>query len=222
MGIWQVGETGKGLKWEGLGRRNERQDCSNRSFQRETGSLSGGQWVSLPLLWLLLCLLSLLASHQLLSLTSWCLPGLWPGCLSLPLSMSIPPNVRPPELLPVGAHMCFQPKPSLLHATQMSPVPPVLYLGESGPHPPCYLSQRILWNASSIYSWWRVNWHSELLVPFTKTENKRKDARLKFCLQFTSWVTLSKLIYFLTCKVGFKIGPTSQSCYMDLTIIVIY
>ena len=131
MGIWQVGETGKGLKWEGLGRRNERQDCSNRSFQRETGSLSGGQWVSLPLLWLLLCLLSLLASHQLLSLTSWCLPGLWPGCLSLPLSMSIPPNVRPPELLPVGAHMCFQPKPRGGGSQSLASIrhPPSLRLG---------------------------------------------------------------------------------------------
>ena len=139
MGIWQVeGETGKGLEWEGLDKTAQIEDSRGR-----LGACLVGP-VSLPPLWLRFCLLSLLASRRLLSLTSWCWPGLWPGCLSLSLSMSTPPTVKPPELLPVGAHVCFQPRPSLLSTTQMSSVPPVLYLGEWGPHPPCYLSQRIL------------------------------------------------------------------------------
>ena len=214
MGIWQVeGETGKGLKWEGLGRRNEWQDCWNTRFQRETESLSGSGRPP-----------SDLSGCSSVSFLCWplvsCCPsraGVCQGSGPAAFSSHSPgPLLQTwgPELLPVGAHMCFQLKPRLLSCTQMAPVPPALYLGEWGPHPPSHLSQRIVWNASSIHSRWRVKWHSKLLVPFTKIENKRKGAGLKFCLHFTSWATLSKLIYFLTCKSGF------QDCHMAHKVVI--
>lgn len=138
MGIWQVeGETGKVR----VGR--VRQDCSNRRFQRETGSLSGGPGFPPTSLVALLSpffagLSSAAVPHELVAQGS--------GLAAFPSnsSMSTPPNVKPLGCSLLGPTCVSSPGPGLLSTTQMSSVPPVLYLGEWGPHPPCYLSQRIL------------------------------------------------------------------------------